>query len=65
MFFPCHHRMACLQVAEGGNGVYMWNVVSNLLSKKAVAENLLHRVVILLGQMGGADQHPPYNDAEL
>jgi hypothetical protein len=64
-FSPSHHRVARLQVVEGGNGFYMWNVVSNLLSKKALADNRLHRVVIWFGQMGGADQHPPYNDIEL
>jgi len=45
--------------------ICVWNVVSNLMGKKPVADNLLHQVVVLLGQMGGAYQQPPYNDIEL
>jgi len=66
VFFPCHHRMACLQVAEGGKWLlYVWNVVSNLMGKEPVADNLLHQIVVLLGQMGGAYQQPIYNVIEL
>jgi hypothetical protein len=28
---PCHHDMARLQVADGGDGLQMWRVAVNIL----------------------------------
>jgi hypothetical protein len=30
---PCHHGMACLQVADGGDALQMWRVAPNILNK--------------------------------
>jgi hypothetical protein len=31
---PCHHGMARLQIADGGNGLQIWRVAANILSKQ-------------------------------
>jgi hypothetical protein len=32
---PCHHGMARLQVADGGNGLQTWRVAANILNKQS------------------------------
>jgi hypothetical protein len=64
-FSPVTTAWLVFRLRRVENGVYMWNVVSNLMGKKVVADNLLQQVVVLLGLMCGAYQHPPYNDIEL
>jgi hypothetical protein len=31
---PCHYGMARLRVADGGDGLQMWRVVANILTKQ-------------------------------
>jgi hypothetical protein len=31
---PCHHDVACPQVADGGDGIQMWRVAVNILNKQ-------------------------------
>jgi hypothetical protein len=31
---PYHHRMACPQVADGGEGLQIWRVTANILNKE-------------------------------
>jgi hypothetical protein len=30
---PCHHSMACSQVADGGDGHQIWRVAVNIINK--------------------------------
>jgi hypothetical protein len=32
---PCHHGMACPQVADGGEGLQIWRVAANTLNKQS------------------------------
>jgi hypothetical protein len=32
---PCHPGMACPQVADGGNGLQIWRVATNILNKQS------------------------------
>jgi hypothetical protein len=32
---PCHHDMACPQVADGGDGLQIWKVAANILNKQS------------------------------
>jgi hypothetical protein len=32
---PCHHGMARPQVANGGDGLQIWRVAANILSKQS------------------------------
>jgi hypothetical protein len=32
---PCHHGMACPQVADGGNGPQIWRIAANILNKQS------------------------------
>jgi hypothetical protein len=32
---PCHHGMARLQVADGGDGLQIWKVAANILNKQS------------------------------
>jgi hypothetical protein len=31
---PCHHGMACPQVADGGDSLQIWRVAANILNKQ-------------------------------
>jgi hypothetical protein len=31
---PCHHGMACLQIADGGDTLQFWRVAANILNKQ-------------------------------
>jgi hypothetical protein len=32
---PCHHGMACPQVADGGDGLQIWRVAASILNKQS------------------------------
>jgi hypothetical protein len=53
---PCHHSMAHRQVADGGDGLQIWRVAANILSKQSWTAD---RVVLQLGGWAGANDPPP------
>jgi hypothetical protein len=54
---PCHHGMARPQVADGGEGLQIWKVAANILSKQSRTADKPRPSSLGVGR--GANNSPP------